>query len=131
MEQKILDERVDKIRHQILKDWNLCGSPFKDIIPVIVRDFRVENGTKNEMDIVLKQLSEDIIGKICVGIESCLGSFGIGNLRVIMKAWIEESIGEELHRRVEQANDGRVQDNPVQLIPVNSNTTDGGLSYIQ
>jgi len=128
MNKKILDEKMDKLHSQILKEWDLCGSPFKDITKVIVRDFGVENNTKDEMNIVLKKFTEDIINKIYNGIENSLGNFGLCNLRIIFKEWIQDSIGEELQKRVKQVSDGRADDKPAQSNLIN--VAEGGLSYI-
>lgn len=136
MEQNNPNEVMDKLHHQILKDWNLRGSLVKDFISIVVREFKAENNLKDDMDIVLKKLSEDVIARIFGGMENHLGNFGTSNLKMALKTWIEHSIDGEIQRRVSQANglDGGKSSQPgqpAQSDSSKSNNADGGLNYIQ
>lgn len=121
---------MENIHHQIESEWNLCGNLIKDFVNIVVREFKTENHTNDDIDVLLEKVSEDLLVRICRGMEYHLGAFGISNLKICMKSWISQSIDEEIERRVKE-NGGSTNNETVQTNLANVNMADGGLNYIQ
>jgi len=125
------DEKIKKICHDIQKDWNLSGKLLKDFISVSLIEFKNENKSLNNFeDKIIEEFSKDLINKIYSGMNFYLGKFGVSHLSMILKKWIEQSIDDEVDRRVRDSATN-VKEEDLKNDSINSNDAAGGIVYIQ
>lgn len=125
------DEKVKRIYLDVQRDWNLSGKLLKDFISVSLIEFKNENKSLNNFeDKIIEEFSKDLINKIYSGMNFYLGKFGVSHLSMILKKWIEQSIDDEVDRRVRDSATN-VKEEDLKNDSINSNDATGGIAYIQ
>ena len=125
------DKEIERIYLKIQKDWNLTGKITKDFVIVAIQEFNQENDFKQDLNgKILDDFSKKLIKKIYGGMDHFLGEFGVSHIDLILKRWIEQSIDEEVHRRIEGCGK-QSTDKECTNIPQNqeSMTSEGGMMY--
>lgn len=123
------DEKIKKIYRDVQKDWHLCGKLLNDFVSVSLIEFKNENKLPDFNDKILEDFSKDLFNRIYGGMGHYLGKFGVSHLNMILKRWIEQSIDDEVKRRIKESTNNIKEDCP-KNDGINPNDAVGGIMYV-